>query len=145
MCREIFYALSLSARRSQLNDPYDRSPVFISSPIHGTSHVFTYITCSPPPPHTTAPELRTVSHFYLRKTSVLPLTEVLYSGTLSHSKWPLTVLPLGTEVARRPVLLAVYMLTLLPKIFLIEDLSICHLKLRISPLIFKKFETALIV
>ncbi len=38
------------ARRSQLNDPYDRSPIFISSPIHRTSHEFTYIT-RPPPPH----------------------------------------------------------------------------------------------
>ena len=71
------YALSLSARRSQLNDPYDRSPVFISSPIHHTSHVSTYITHPPPPPHTTAPELRTVSHFYLRKTRVLPLTDLI--------------------------------------------------------------------
>ncbi len=31
-------------------DSYDRPPVFISSPIHGTSHVFTYITRPPPPP-----------------------------------------------------------------------------------------------
>ncbi len=41
------------------------------------------------------------------------------------------------------MLLAVYMLTLLPKIFLIEDLSICHLKLRISPRIFEKIRNGL--
>ena len=38
----------------------------------------------PPPTHTTAPELRTVSHFYLRKTRVLPLTEILPTASGRH-------------------------------------------------------------
>ena len=38
----------------------------------------------PPPPHTTAMELRTVSYFYLRKTRVLPLTEILPTSSGRH-------------------------------------------------------------
>ncbi len=50
--------------------------------------LLTYSRISPvppsPPPHTTVPELRTVSHFYLRQTRVLPLTEILPTSSGRH-------------------------------------------------------------
>jgi hypothetical protein len=76
------WRVGISARRGQLADPYDRSPIFISSPMPVPLTYSRILPAPPsPPPHMAAPGLWMVSYFYLRKTQVLPCTEILLTSS----------------------------------------------------------------